>query len=273
MKRLTYTYICMFCMLTAFPAMVSADTKPEIAASTKAEYEYITDGNKLFNQKRYAQAEEMYRKALEASPNSDAAKYNLAAALMHQTVYANGNTDSKPIDEAKGIFTHVAQSGNDKTLAEKAAYNLGNISFLEKNYAGAVDAYKNALRKNPNNEQARQNLMLALKELEKQNQNQNQNQNQDQDQEQNKDKDKNQDQNQNQNNQDQNNQDQQNNKNQQQQQDKSQQQQSHQGGISDRNAEKILNTMEKEEAMTRKRVEGEKSKEKNAGIRMTDKPW
>lgn len=271
MKRLIYTYICF--LLSGYSFSVFADEKPDIAATTKNEFKYITDGNRLFNQKRYAQAEEMYRKALEASPNSDAAKYNLAAALMHQTEYANGNTNSKPIDEAKGILTHVAQSTTNNKLAEKAAYNLGNISFLEKNYAAAVDAYKNALRKNPENEQARQNLMLALKELEKQNQNNNQNKDQNEDKNQDQNKDQNQDKKDNKDNKDQNeNKDQQ--QNQQQQQNQNQQQQQQQsGGISDRNAEKILKTMENEEAMTRRRVEGEKTKEKNAGVRVTDKPW
>lgn len=269
MKRLIYSYICF--LLFGFSFSVYANEKPDIAATTKDEFKYIIEGNKLYNQKRYAQAEEMYRKALEASPNSDAAKYNLAAALMHQTEYANGNTNSKPIDEAKGILTHVAQSTKNNALAEKAAYNLGNLSYLEKNFAAAVDAYKNALRKNPDNEQARQNLMLALKELENQNQddNQNQDKNEDKNQDQNKDNQNNQD-----NQEDKNDKkDQQNQQQPQQNQQQQNQQQQQSGGISDRNAEKILKTMENEEAMTRRRVEGEKTKEKNAGVRVTDKPW
>jgi len=262
-------YIILAITLHAAPTVHANDTKLH-AATTQKELEYILEGNKLYNQQRYAQAEELYRKALESAPNSDAARYNLAAALMHQTVYANGNTEGRPIDEAKALLNQASKSNTDKGIAEKSAYNLGNISFLEKNYAQAVDAYKNTLRINPDNEAARQNLMLALKELEKQQNNQNQEQKQNQNQndqdkkqDQNKDKDKNKD--------DQN----QDKKDKQDQNQNQQNQQSAPGqsGISDANAEKILKTMENEEAVTRKRVEGQKSKEKKAGIRITDKPW
>ncbi len=268
MKHIKYLILAL--SLTTGTDAFSVDVKPH-AATTQKELDYILEGNKLYNQQRYAQAEQMYRKALESAPASDAAKYNLAAALMHQTVYADGKTEGKPIDEAKALLNQSSHSNTDKGIAEKSYYNLGNINFLEKNFAGAVDAYKNALRINPENEATRQNLMLALKELEKQQQNQN-NQNQDQNKDQDKDKDKdqnkdNKDQKENQDNKDNQNQDQ-NNQNQQQ-----QQQQPRQGGISDANAEKILKTMENEEAMTRKRVEGQKSKEKKAGVRITDKPW
>ena len=130
--------------------------------------------------------------------------------------------------------------------------------------------YKGALRKNPDNDKARENLRLAQKKLQEQQnnqnqQNQNQQQNQDQDKkDQNKDQDKkNQDQ------KDQN----QDKQPQQQDQKKNQQQPPQQSGISDANAEKILKAMENEEAATRKRIEAQRKKGAQPNRKQPIKPW
>src|SRR5699024_11514396 len=50
--------------------------------------------------------------------------------------------------------------------------NLGNISFQEKNYAQSIEEYKNALRRNPKDDETRYNLRLAQLLLKKQQQEQ-----------------------------------------------------------------------------------------------------
>lgn len=58
----------------------TATTAPDgPAASNRYERNFIVDGNRLYRQKRYAEAETMYKKALEQNPTSAAARYNLAA--------------------------------------------------------------------------------------------------------------------------------------------------------------------------------------------------
>ncbi|HRF67614.1 MAG TPA: tetratricopeptide repeat protein [Muribaculum sp.] len=238
-------------------------------SSTRKERNYIREGNSLYDEKRFADAEVAYRKALEENAMSETAMYNLAAALIRQSGNADPNSDNNPMSEAQSLLQGVAQSAQDISIAEKAFYNLGNMAFNQQQYDQAINMYKGALRKNPDNDKARENLRLAqLKRQEQQNQDQNQdkqdqqqNQDQNQDQQQNQDQDKDKDQNQDQ--------------DQQKQQNKDQQQppQQQQGGISDANANKILKAMENEENATRRKVQDMQKKEAGQARRVHGKQW
>ncbi|MBD5256870.1 MAG: tetratricopeptide repeat protein [Bacteroides sp.] len=246
----------------------------QTAITTKQERNLIREGNKLYNAKRFAEAEVAYRKALEALPSSEIAQFNLAASLLRQSGSSDPNNGNSPVATATQILQNLASNGNDRMLSSKSFYNLGNLAFNSQDYGKSIEMYKNALRKNPDDDKARENLRLAqLKQKEQQNQEQNQNQNnQDQNKEQNQDQnqDQNKDQNQDKNNQDQN-QDQ--NQEQNKEQNKDQNKDKQQGGISDSNAEKILKAMENEEAATRKRVEAEKKKAQAARRKNITNPW
>ena len=202
---------------------------------------------------------------------NEIAQFNLAAALLRQ-----GTATGENEKQASQILGKLATDAEDMSIAERAYYNLGNISFNGQDYAKSIEMYKNALRRNPDNDKARENLRLAQKRLEEQqNQDQNQDQNKDQNKDQNQDqnKDQNKDQNQDQNkdqNQDQN-QDQQ--QQQQQPQDQQQQPQQRQSGISKENAEKILKAMENEENATRQRVNAERNKSGAPSRRQVTNPW
>ena len=56
---------------------------------------------------------------------------------------------------------------------------MGSIFHSQKDYAKAVEAYKESLRNNPKDDETRYNLALAQKQLQDQQQNQDQNQDQD----------------------------------------------------------------------------------------------
>lgn len=243
-------------------------------SSAKRERNFIKEGNTLYEQKRYAEAEIAYRKAIQENSASETAKFNLAAALLHQVSLASGQEEqsNNTRNEARALLQELATNAQNNKIAENSFYNLGNMSFNEQQYGQSIDLYKRALRKNPDNDKARENLRLAQLKLEEQ---QNQDQNQDQQQDKNQD---NQNQNQQQQDQQQNEdqQDQNNEKDQQpqQQQQDQQQQQQEQAGISDRNAEQILKAMENQENATRKKIEAEKAKEEQSRTRYnTDKPW
>lgn len=250
------------------------------ASSAKRERNFIKEGNTLYNDKKYAEAEIAYRKALQENEGSEIAMFNLASALLRQVSLASGmedNAQNNPRQEASKILQNLAQTANNEYIAENALYDLGNIAFNDQQYQQSIEWYKKTLRKNPDNDNARENLRLAqLKLQEQQNQDQNQDkdkQDQQQDQE-NQDKQDKQDQQQDQ--QQEQNQDQDQEQQNQQQQDQQQQEQQDQqhNGISDRNAEQILKAMENQENATRRKVEAEKAKEEQAKSRYnTDKPW
>lgn len=241
--------------------------------STRNERNFIVEGNELYRNKQYADAEVAYRKALEIDAMNEIAQFNLAAALLRQ-----GTATGENEKQASQILGKLASDAENMAIAEKAYYNLGNIAFNGQDYAKSIELYKNALRRNPDNDKARENLRLAQKRLEEQ-QNQDQKDDKNQDQKDDKKQDQNKDQNKD-NNQDQNkdqNKDQDKNQDQQQQpQDQKQQPQQQpqqQSGISKENAEKILKAMENEENATRQRVNAERQKNGAPARRQVTNPW
>jgi Tfp pilus assembly protein PilF len=273
-------------MLVAPVALSSCSSKGEPAdgsrPSTKRERNYMKDGKNLFDKQRYAEAEVSFKKALGENPENGRAQFNLASSYLKQRGEDLTNKGDSLIQTADKILSQTASS-TDVELAEQSFYDRGNVAYKSENYAAAIEMYKNALRRNPQNNQARENLRLAQlkKQQQDQNKDNNQNQNQDQNQDQNKDQNKDQQQQQQQDqNQDQNkdkNKDQNQDQNQQQQQqnqDQQQKQQQQQGGLSEQSAAQILKAMDDKESATRMKVEQMKQgQEKQARQRTVLKPW
>ncbi len=272
-------------------ASCSGDNEPaQQDPSTKAERNFIRNGNKLFEEKNYAEAEVEFNKALQANPSSAVAAYNLALTLAMQ---AEPNDSTGIIQHADSLFNFAASITKDKQLKAMAHYNMGNLAYNSNQFDKAINDYKNALRAMPSDDDARYNLRMAQLKLQEQQQNQqNQNQDQNQDQDQNKDQnqDKNKDQNkdQNQQNQDQNKdknqnqQDQQNQQNQnqnqnQQQQNQAQQQQQQQqakaGQMDDRSMQQVLKAMENKEKETQQKLYQMGERQREYERRNTQNKW
>ena len=234
----------------------------EKASAKKNLRNLIKEGNELFRNKRYADAEVKYRKALEIDPNSEHAQYNLATTLLSQGGNTNPNDESATTKEAVTMLENLTKTGQLQNIVEKAYYNLGNLAYNKEQYQQSIELYKNALRRNPDNDKARENLRLAQLKLQQQQQNQN-----------NQDQDKQDQQKQQQDQQDQQKQQQQQQQQNQEKQKQDQQKQQQQPAMSDANADKILKAMENEEAKTRQRIEAQKAREQNTQRRSQDKPW
>ncbi|MCF0204736.1 MAG: aerotolerance regulator BatC [Muribaculaceae bacterium] len=240
--------------------------------TNKKERNYIRSGNKLFEQKRYADAEVEYRKALQHNPNSYAAKYNLASSFVKQGGSVAKDDKNSPVNKADSLFSEVARTCPDTGIAARAFYNMGNIAFNKEDYQKSVENYKNCLRRTPDDDQARENLRLAQKKLQEQQQNQqNQNQNQDQQQQQqqqqqNQDQNKDKDQQQKQ--------DQQQDKQQSNEKKDSEQKKDQQnGGMSEANMDRILENMQNQENAVQQKVNAAKAKEERERSRVKRKQW
>ncbi len=115
----------------------------------------LAKGNDSFEAKNYADAEADYRlSASRADKNADAA-YNLGTSIYRQ----------KQSAEAQNAFAKAIKLSNTYAQKHRGFHNLGNALMNDKNYQGAVEAYKNALRNNPEDEQTRYNYALAKKML------------------------------------------------------------------------------------------------------------
>jgi tetratricopeptide (TPR) repeat protein len=141
----------------------------------KTERDYIRKGNKLFKEKSFVQAEVNYRKALEKNPNSTEALYNLGNTLSQQ----------QKLKEAMQQYTSASKNEKSKAKLAKIYHNAGVLFYAAKHYQEAVQSYKQSLRNNPDDDETRYNLALAMKMLKDQ-----QNQDKNKDKNKNKDKDK-----------------------------------------------------------------------------------
>ena len=147
--------------------------------TVKKERIHIRKGNKLYASKRFADAEVEYRKALQENPQSQIATFNLATSLLKQSSGSGQSKDKNdPLNQAETLLGNVVKTTANTELLWKAYYDLGNIAYRRQQYDKAIECYKNALRKNPNDDEARDNLRLAqLKKKDGGQNNQNKNQN------------------------------------------------------------------------------------------------
>lgn len=193
-------------------------------SAQKAERDFIRKGNRFFKDSVYVDAEVNYRKALEVNPKSTISMFNLGNTLAQQN----------KLQEAMEQYVAATKIEKDKDGLAQIYHNMGVIFQSQKDYAKAVEAYKQSLRNNPKDDETRYNLALAQKMLKDQQQNQqNQQQNQDDQQQQDKEQQDKKDQNQ----------DQQQNQEQQQ----PPQQQKKDNEMSKENAEQLLNSVMQDE--------------------------
>lgn len=120
--------------------------------------ELIKKGNKAYIKKEYGIAAEEYKKATKKNPADDKAQYNLGNAL-----YKNQKTED-------AVAAYDAAVENSKLPLDKsgAFYNKGVVLQNNKKLPECIDAYKNALRLNPADEDARLNLQKALQQQQRQ---------------------------------------------------------------------------------------------------------
>ncbi len=285
MKR-NNTIICLAAALLAVVLSACNDGRVLDVATTKAERNLLRDGNEKYEAKRYADAEALYRKALEANPASPISAFNLATALLRQGDNAKKERrdENDPMVQAQELLTGIAKQTNNNQLMSMSCYDLGNVAYNQQDYGQAIEMYKNALRANPDDDQARYNLRMAQLKQQQQQQNQdkqNQDQNQDQDKQdqdkQNQDKQDQDKQNQDKQNQDKQNQDQQNqnkqNQNQNQPNQGNNQRANQQNGMSDQNMQQILQTMQNQENATQQRVNAVKAREQQRQRERTRNKW
>lgn len=205
----------------------------------------VRDGNKLYRQGNVAEAEVAYRKAVEKNGRNAQANYNLGNALMMQ------RKDSLAIQQ---LETGAKLETNPLRRAQ-AYHNMGVVCQQHQMFGEAIEAYKEALRNNPTDDQTRYNLELCKRQQRQQQQQQNQQNQQNKDQ---KDKQNQKD-----------NQDKKEQKEKQNKQDQQQQQQDKQQ-MSRENAEQMLNAAMQEEKQTQERM---KKAQQKAGKRRLEKNW
>jgi len=132
------------------------------------EYRHLKKGNELYEKGVYPEAVREYSLASDLNHGSFEAAFNQGNAWYRQ--------DS--LEKAASQFQLAANLARETAQEAMAWHNLGNTYLQQKNYKQSIDAYKQALRKNPQDDDTRYNLAYARKMLEDQ-QNQQDKQNKD----------------------------------------------------------------------------------------------
>lgn len=219
------------------------------------ERSHARKGNSFYKQGKFNDAETEYRRALQKNPESEKVRYNLANSIYKQGHY----------EIADSLYKLLIKSNIDSTQPPQTYHNYGNSALKEaikvKEEQGqhvqanqeklkeSIEAYKKALKLNPDDMETKSNLAYAQKLLAKNGNGggggENNNQ-QNQDKKQNEDK-------QNQENDNQDNQNDQDNKNE-------QKQDQNQGqGMNKQDIDRMLEAVRALEEKTKEKVDNEKA--------------
>ncbi len=129
--------------------MTNAQDDKKTVAKEKSN-NYVYEANNLIDEDHVA-AEMAYRKAISEAPDNVAGTYNLA-----HSYYKEGS-----FNEALFRSQEAAKNATSKEEKHKSYHSIGNILMQNKMCKEAVEAYKNALRNNPEDDETRYNLALA----------------------------------------------------------------------------------------------------------------
>ncbi len=176
--------------------------------------------NEAYENGNYASAVELYRQAIQANPDDPRLYFNLGNSLAQ----------IGRVEDAQQAYEQFKSMTDDPIERSLADYNIGNLYSETQQLETAADFYRQALMNNPDDNDARHNYELTVRQQQQQQEQQQQDQNQDQDD-------------------DQDNQDDQQQQDQDQQQDQNQDQQQDQGGDSD-NQQEMETPMSLEEAQS-----------------------
>lgn len=208
----------------------------------------IRKGNALYRADKRQEAQVDYLKAYRADSTDARVQYNLATSMFPQDYKL---VQKERCDTMAMMFERAAQAETNPLRKAKAYHNEGVAYQGVKDFGKAIEAYKNALRCNPNDDESRYNLVLCQRQLKNQGGGNN-NQQQDK-------------------------QDQQDKQQQQQQQDKQEkqekqekQQQQQEPPMSKENAEQLLNAAMQREKETQKRM---KEAQQQPQRRRIEKNW
>jgi len=112
---------------------------------------FILDGNKAYQQQNYKQASIDYAKALQKDPNNVPGIFNLGNSLYQQKQY----------DSSRRVMESAAKAAPTREGKAQANYNIGNTYLSQRKWDEAINAYKQTLRNNPQDADAKYNLSYA----------------------------------------------------------------------------------------------------------------
>ena len=122
---------------------------------TKTWRDDISSARDAYKNGEYEKALKYYESAQKTIPDN----IDLSDE-MGQTAYK-----AREFERAEKIYQQGSSTTDNPSKKSSRLRNLGNSRMKQENYQGAIDAYKDALRKNPTDERTRYNLSEAIRKL------------------------------------------------------------------------------------------------------------
>jgi Ca-activated chloride channel homolog len=141
-------YISMICVMMF--SVIYTQT-----AYSQGDRRLIREGNRLYQKEQFDESELSYRRALEKDEDSPQARFNLGNSLYKQQRF----------NEAIRFFGELAEETDDPLNRSKIFHNIGNSLLMSEQIEESIEAYKEALRNNPDDMETRYNLAYAMKLL------------------------------------------------------------------------------------------------------------
>jgi tetratricopeptide (TPR) repeat protein len=115
------------------------------------------EGNRFYLRDQLDEALKRYTEAQASRPGAPELHYNIGNVL-----YRKGEHDKAAEEYLR------AQSSPDTVLSQAALYNRGNALLQQNRLQEAINAYVQALRARPDDQDAKRNLELALRRMQEQ---------------------------------------------------------------------------------------------------------
>lgn len=145
-----YIIIALLTLVATNSFSQEKDKDVALLAQKKAN-NFVYEANNLIGDDDFVSAEMAYRKAISEQGTSVAGIYNLGNSYIKKGSF----------DEALYRLDQAAKAATSKNEKHKAYHNIGNVLMKNKKCKEAVEAYKNALRNDPTDNETRYNLGLA----------------------------------------------------------------------------------------------------------------
>ena len=122
----------------------------------------VKHGNKLMHRGEHDKATAEYMKAYRADSSSAIVTYNLATSLFPDEwkTLRNGMRDTLAT-----YYKAAGEAEDNRVRSSMSYYNMGVAYQTGGDFKNAIEAYKQALRCNPTDDEARYNLVLCQKQL------------------------------------------------------------------------------------------------------------
>ncbi|MEN9001685.1 MAG: tetratricopeptide repeat protein, partial [Flavobacteriales bacterium] len=125
----------------------------------------LSEGNSFYEQTQYNNALSHYDSALNLESNYYPAYYNSGNANYRIAQKSNDSLKADYFDKAVLFYSSALSDAKTKLEKSVAHYNTGNAYLEQKKLKESIESYKDALRNNPMDEDARYNLSYALLKL------------------------------------------------------------------------------------------------------------